>query len=127
MILFKKRRFTEYIKGKAFDRKGLGMELALLVLLVVFACSTLLVSSAVYGKDALNKKEQAVFEKLALDEYAERVLAGADTSDARFEDYAYAWYADGQTLLILQKDDPDAPPLLQIRVVDKKIIEWTYH
>ena len=75
MKLFCKKHRENYIKGKAHDRKGLGMELALLVLLVTFACSTLLVSSALLGKETLVTKESAVLERIALDEFAERVLA----------------------------------------------------
>jgi hypothetical protein len=124
MRLLNENRLFKYLKGKASDRKGLGMELALLVLLVVFACSTLLVSSALSGKNVLNARADALVARVTLDEYAERVLAGDTPTDARFEGYASAWESetltitlDGETVLTVSLNDQDP----------KTIIAWTYH
>ena len=132
MKLFCKKHQVNYIKGKAHDRKGLGMELALLVLLVTFACSTLLVSSALLGKDALNTKESAVLERLALDEFAEWVLASdpevavTAPDGGRLDGFAYAWSDDGTTLTVMRESAP-AEPILTVRRDGQTIIEWIYH
>lgn len=62
-------------KGKFTGRKGMGMELALLVLLVVFGCSTLLVSSAMIGKSNLDRQEERLTQRTELDRIAEEFLA----------------------------------------------------
>lgn len=70
--------------GKATGRKGMGMELALLVLFVVMACSILLVSSAMLGKSNLNDRKDDLTARMALDRVAEQALAEqalADTED----------------------------------------------
>ena len=72
-------------KGKATGRKGMGMELALLVLFVVFACSILLVSSAMLGKSNLNDRKDQMIERFALDMLAEKAWAGQTIES---EDYA---------------------------------------
>lgn len=73
------------------DRKGMGMELALLVLLVVFACSILLVSSALIGKENLQTKEFELTHHILLDELAEKVLAVEDGDYSEIaEDLRYA-------------------------------------
>lgn len=132
MKLFCKKFKEDHIKGKAHDRKGLGMELALLVLLVTFACSTLLVSSALLGKDTLNAKEEAVLERIALDEFAERVLA-ADPEVAvtapdgsRLDGFAYDWSDDGTTLTVM-RESALAEPILTVRRDGQTITEWIYH
>ncbi len=77
----KKAKFNfKYLKGKALDRKGLGMELALLVLLVVFACSTLLVTSALIGKGNIQQKELELTTRLNLDQMAEEYIADHPTA-----------------------------------------------
>ena len=73
----------KYLKRKASDRKGLGMELALLVLLVVFACSTLLVTSALIGKGNIQQKELELTTRIALDRMAEEYIA-ANPDDLEF-------------------------------------------
>ncbi len=65
----------KYLKRKALNRKGLGMELALLVLLVVFACSTLLVSSALVGKGNIQSRELELTSRITLDKMAEEYIA----------------------------------------------------
>ena len=110
----------KYKKGKLFSRKGMGMELALLVLLAVFACSTLLVSSAMFGKDALMREEKQVITRLALDELAEKALAGelpADTGD----------YTVEQTAASIIIKDKDSNKLLEVRKSGGVISQWIYY
>ena len=67
--------------GKTTGRKGMGMELALLVLFVVFACTVLLVSSALIGKSNMNDQKDELQEKLLIDELAEGFLSGDLTAE----------------------------------------------
>ena len=144
----KKKRFVfEYLKGKATNRNGMGMELALLVLLVVFACSTLLVSSALIGKSNLQTQEQQLHQRIALDELAERVLAGDDASlasDEQFADYAVFekngddWTKtlaregvelnpEGLEDAVLVITDLSGKPLLTVAKRGDKITRWSYN
>lgn len=111
--------------GKATSRKGMGMELALLVLFVVFACSILLVSSAMLGKSNLNDRQDNMARRFELDMFAEAVLKAGDTYDAEADayDYEYAWSADKKILTI----GKDGNTLLTITVVNNKVTSWVYH
>ena len=133
MKQFCKKIKLNHNKGKAFDRKGLGMELALLVLLVTFACSTLLMSSALMGRDTLNAREADMKQQILLDELAERVLTYPNDlpeseRGGRFADYAYTYernQGEGGVLIIKDAAGQDR---LTVRVSpDNEIIEWTYH
>lgn len=66
-------------KGKFTSRKGMGMELALLVLLVVFGCSTLLVSSAMIGKSNMTRQEENLAQRTELDQIAEQFCVADKT------------------------------------------------
>ena len=122
------------------------MELALLVLFVVFACGTLLVSTALIGRDNMVSQEAQLRQKLTLDRLAESILAGDTPDAATFADYAAfrrsgsAWSAimngDGidtsdfpevagdKALLIT---DQTGVPLLTVVLADNQIIRWSHH
>lgn len=139
----KKKPFLfEYLKGKATDRKGVGMELALLVLLVVFACSTLLVSSTLMGKNNLKTQEQRLYQRIALDELAERIMENDTTvkTDEKFSDYAA--FQNGSDVLNRGIEPPadeiladanlvitdlSGTPLLTVAWEDGKITRWSYN
>ena len=118
-----KKRFFIFkrINGKTCGRKGMGMELALLVLLAVFACSTLLVSSAVFGKSALMREEAEVFARLELDELAENALRRSGAYTAEYADYTVEKTASK----IFVKDKSDKV-LLEVTYMDGKITAWDY-
>lgn len=123
------------------------MELALLVLFVVFACSTLLVSTALIGKDNMIRQETQLRQKLTLDSLAECILAGETPDAAKFADYAAfkwngaAWFkvmngtdivdtsafpeVAGDTVLLIT--DQTGAPLLTVALDDNKIIRWSHH
>ena len=108
----------KYKKGKLFSRKGMGMELALLVLLAVFACSTLLVSSAMFGKNTLMREEKQVITRLALDELAEKALAGKLPEDTG--DYTVEQTTDGWVI-----NDTNGNSL-EVKIKNNVIIAWEY-
>lgn len=120
------------IKAKARDRKGLGMELAVMVLLLVLGCSTLLLTSALWNRNILTEKEEQIIERLAIDEYAE-----SEISKSSFAEGKYVCVNDKTTndlKIKSQKEDGDTL-LLEFEVAIeskdgktiKKITSWTYN
>lgn len=105
-------------KGKASGRKGMGMELALLVLFVVFACSVLLVSAAMLGKSNLNDRKDRMEERFALDMLAEQALAG------NFESDDYVFDKRENSLVI---KDKDGQVKLTVTWESGKITGWDYN
>lgn len=91
------KRIISHIKGKARCRKGIGMELALMVLLIVTACSLLMVSTALVARDGLLNRGERVTSRLLLDQLAEYTIKGTQGSlkeDPRFSGY-YVYEKDG--------------------------------
>ncbi len=111
----------KYIKGKVSCRKGMGMELALLVLLAVFACSTLLVTSAMYGKDTLMREETQVVTRLKLDELAEKALKQSGTHTTEYQDYTVV-----KTNSSITVKDTTGNILLVVEYSGGKITAWDY-
>ncbi len=97
------------------------MELALLVLLVVLACSILLVTSALTGKEHLQAQEQKMRQQLVLDEMAQQILSGITPTDAKFSDFQYS-----NTATTLVITDKDGNPLLSVTTDGSKITGWKY-
>ena len=121
MNLFSKMVLLKHLKSLALNRKGLGMELAMLVLLVATGCSMLIVTTAMNGREILMEKEQEVIERLSLDEYAEKVLA-----DPSYSDSDYKKVPDGTTIKIYATSGTE-PLLLTIETDGNKIKSWTYN
>lgn len=84
------KKIISHIKGKARCRKGVGMELALMVLLIVTACSLLMVSTALVARDGLLNRGERVTSRLTLDQIAEYTLDNkqSELTDPRFSDYS---------------------------------------
>ena len=146
-----------HFKGKTFDRSGLVIELALLVILVVFACSTLLLSSAVMGGQKTSAQSHELTHRVVVDELAERLLADPDTdaeellaSDDRFPGYTWEWECDKMqvgesspivnyakrfqaTLRIFYEGAPALTVELYVDFKSNKtdvlftVVDWTYH
>ena len=122
MRLQSKHNKMTYLKGKATDRKGAGMELALLVLFVVFACSTLLVTSALRGKQDLQRQESRMVQRLQLDQLAEQAIKDPDVTHE-----SYAIVRDDITNTITITDDKGTA-LLTVSWDDAGVItQWQYH
>lgn len=107
-------------KGKTTGRKGMGMELALLVLFVVFACSILLVSTAMLGKGNINDRKSQMLERFTLDALAEQALSGAVINH---EDYSCSGRS-GNKLVITDK--AGNPKLTVTWDSSNKITGWDY-
>lgn len=125
-------------KGILLSRKGLGMELAMLVLLVVFACSTLLVTSALVGRDTLLDEKEKLETRLELDELADNFLSSSPkTPNARkYSDYAVwkneAWVhnSDSVDAASLGADliitDKNGTVLLKVSLDGTTVTAWQY-
>lgn len=109
----------KYALGKAASRKGMGMELALLVLFVVFACSVLLVSSAMVGKDNLNARKEQMLQRIELERIVKQ--AQAERGKTEIDNYSLNW--DGDILTISDKEEN---VLLTVTITDDKITYWQY-
>lgn len=142
-----------HFKGKTFDRSGLVIELALLVILVVFACSTLLVSAVIVGGQRASVQGGELTRLATVDELAERLLADPDTdaeellaSDDRFPGYTWEWECDKMqvgetsqikrfqaTLRIFYEGVPALTVELYVDFKSNKtdvlftVVDWTYH
>lgn len=138
-------------------RKGMVIELALLLMLVTFACGTLLISSAITGRQNLNYDAYRMIEKSVADELAERVLADPtldpEQLDDRFEGYTYRWEYDAipleqdmyQAVLLIcdeseivlcirtcialleRRENNEKSEMYDELVIEFKILEWIYH
>lgn len=97
----------------------MGMELALLVLFVVFACSILLVSSALLGKGNLTNRKDTLTERLALDMVAEQAI-----KNETVENENYAVRRENNTMVIVDKSGQEK---LTVTWEDGKITGWDYH
>ena len=111
----------KYALGKAASRKGMGMELALLVLFVVMACSILLVSSAMVGKDNLNTRKEQMLQRIELEQIAEAAVKSDSRENSTVENYSLHW--DGDTLTISDKEEN---VLLTVTITGDKITYWQY-
>ena len=110
----------KYALGKAASRKGIGMELALLVLFVIFASSTLLLSSAMLGKKNMAQRKEQMIQRFELDQFAEEALANKEDNN---ENYDYFWSEDNKVLTIT---DQNSKVLLTVTLDDGKINQWKY-
>lgn len=103
-----------FLKDKAARRRGVGMELAVMVLLVVFAMSTLLVSTVMLEDDNLEDSKTQMTERMVLDKLGEDFCAnvsdawvpadGAYTGSVTVESgvYTMTLTRDGATMLTVE-------------------------
>jgi hypothetical protein len=126
-------------KGNSNGRKGMGMELALLVLFVVFACSILLVSAAMLGTSNLNDRKDRMAQRFTLDRLAEQAMSAKQSVE--HENYAVYWRENNSwTLNGLTVADPGFAPDANLVITDKEgnilltvswaggeITRWEYH
>ena len=124
-----KRKLTidnlTHFKGKLASRKGMGMELALLVLFAVFACSVLLVSSALLGKSNLNDRRDEMVLRGQVDMLAEQALENHGSA----ENGEYVATLSGNILTVTDKpaDPAETKILLTVTLDGNRIVSWEYH
>ena len=126
-------RRTELVKhclrNKNARRRGLGIEIALLVLLAAVALSALLVSSAMLERNGLKDREAETLERLELDQIAEQYLAGKIAADGEYRGYIVDVEGDGDThLKVFLEQDGSRMLKLDVTVSNAgKVTGWTYH
>ena len=117
-----------------------------MVLLMVFACSTLLVSTALIGKDNMVQQETQLKQQLTLDQLAERILGGERPDGTHYPDYAaFRWNGSWSRLMngdsidtstftrtsegdaVLLITDLSGSPRLTVVLEHHKIIRWDHH
>ena len=123
MKLFSNKEFFKKLKAKALDRKGLGMELAVMLLLVVLGCSMIMVSSALYGRNILQTKEQQIMQRLEIDEFAESYLKDDSVTHEKFIGVPSG---NVYTIYLKNADGNAGKKVLEITLEDNKIKTWTY-
>lgn len=117
-----------FLQDKNARRRGLGIEIALLVLLAVFAMSALLVSSAVLERNGLKDREAETLERLALDQIGEDFLAGKIAADGEYRGYIVDVEGDGDThLKVFLEQDGGRMLKLDVLTNGDVVTGWTYH
>ena len=109
-------------------RRGLGIEIALLVMLVTTAMCILLVSTALLEKENIDTGSAEVTERLALDQIGQDFLSGKITGKTpEGENYkGYVIYAcvPGQ---VLKVHSLYGELKLDVAINGDKITQWSYH
>ena len=117
-----------FLQDKNARRRGLGIEIALLVLLAVFAMSALLVSSAVLERNGLKDREAETLERLALDQIAENYLAAQRRGETfvlpESSEYKIAEASSATYLRIVTQQEEWK---LEVTLEGGKVAGWTYH
>lgn len=110
-------------------RRGLGIELALLVLMVVFGLSALLVSTALLEKDNLDRDKAALAQRMELDKLAEDFCASADKVNWQPSDSIYSASVtnDGCTMELMLEDECLLTVVLEKSADVYKVVQWTHH
>ncbi|MBR6555606.1 MAG: hypothetical protein IKT90_05275 [Clostridia bacterium] len=113
-----------FLQDKNARRRGLGIEIALLVLLAAVALSALLVSSAMLERNGLKDREAETLERLALDQIAEKYLA--DHGNLPDESTGYRITAGAGNNFAVYTTDGELK--LDVTVSNAgKVTGWTYH
>ena len=119
-------RRTELVKhclrNKNARRRGLGIEIALLVLLAAVALSALLVSTAMLERNNLRDSETVTLERLALDQIAEKYLADRGNLPDASTGYKII-PGEGGSFAVYTTDDELK---LDVTIKDDKIDGWSY-
>ena len=127
MNLFSKHKFLNKLKAKARDRKGLGMELAVMVLLVVLGCSTLLLTSAIWNRNILTEKEEQIIERLAIDEFVESNIVDILKNESAVTQGEYSCTYNGSIYTVTKS----STNVLEFEIEKDdnkiKITSWTYN
>ena len=115
------------LKQKLACRRGLGIEVAMLVLLVTTAMCILLVSTALLSKQNIISREEEVTERITLDQIGDDFLAGkimGTTPDG--ENYKGYKIAECTPGAVLKVHSLTGELKLYVIIKNDKIIQWSY-
>lgn len=109
-------------------RRGLGIEIALLVMLVTTAMCILLVSTALLEKENIDTRSAEVTERLALDQIGQDFLSGKITGETpegeNYNGYVIYDCVPGQ---VLKVHSLYGELKLDVAINGDKITQWSYH
>ena len=134
-----KKRFYHSLKSTLVSRRGLGVELALLVLMVVFSLSGLLVSTALLEKNHLEQERTALQQRIELDALGEEFCKTPTSWTLHHEHFTSQIQHDDENNRIamhiyLKSDDPETPGPCVLTIVLKDnggncytVEQWTHY
>ena len=124
-------RRTELVKhclrNKNARRRGLGIEIALLVLLAAVALSALLVSSAMLERNSLKDRKAETLERLALDQIGEKYLAGKIVLNVGETTEYNGYKVTVKETGWMQVSAIDDELKLVVKTDGGKVTEWSYY
>ena len=115
-------------------KKGVAIELALLLMLAVFALCTLLVSLALISKDSSDKQFSSLEQKLVLDQVGLSFVNANTNEDFSLDSSLATTYTattsvdgDGVLKLIIKNQSTTQTVFTVMLDISNKIIEWKYN
>lgn len=116
-------------KANPARRRGIGIELALLALVVIFGMSALLVSTAMLEKNQLQQEKSAMAQRMELDRLAEEFCACTDKVNWQPTESVYtaSVSSDGCTLLLMLGDTPLLTVVLSYHNGTYTVTQWIHH
>lgn len=110
-------------------RRGIGIELALLALVVIFGMSALLVSTAMLERNHLQQEKTALSQRMELDRLAEEFCASADKANWQPADSAYTALvsSDGCTLRLKLEEETLLTVVLTCENGIYTVAQWRHH
>ena len=123
-----------FLQDKNARRRGLGIEIALLVLLAVFAMSALLVSTAVLERDGMNSRSEETLERLVLDQIGENFCAAVKAgnswsfADGVYESKNVVINGEEASMQLTTADSVDKLEISLKKISEKwTVTQWVYH
>ena len=114
----------KFIKKLLLNKKGMAIELAILVMLIVVGLSALLVSVSILNKNTSSNLMLNVKERLQLDQIGQSYISAQDRLGWSPSDSDYTVSEISQEKLVLV--DSQGNVKLSIKIQNNKITEWKY-
>ncbi|MBE6983981.1 MAG: hypothetical protein E7435_06895 [Ruminococcaceae bacterium] len=115
------------IKKMLYDRKGVAIELAILMTAVCLAVTTIVLSTALLQYENKVQAEQRMEENIILEQIAEEWLKDTENDNLVYEGYICV-IEPGKMLEIFKTDEAGnrtGNPVLTITVENDVITKWT--
>ena len=119
-----------FLKKICKDRRGMAMEMAMLVMVVTFALGTLMVTVALMQNNSVSAIKKDFNEKIVLEQIGEdfcrQVEKGALNAEILSSEYDVSIDAANLVLVAKEKDSGDVAMTIDIDVKDNtyEIVKW---
>ncbi|MBR2346206.1 MAG: hypothetical protein IKA68_01230 [Clostridia bacterium] len=119
-----------FLKKICRDRRGMAMEMAMLVMVVTFALGTLMVTVALMQNNSVSAIERDFNEKVELEQIGEdfcrQVEEGELNAEILSSEYDVSIDAENLVLVAKKKDSGDVAMTIDIDVKDNtyEIVKW---